>query len=505
MPATDRAGCKSVDLKPSCIDASRIVAALSFRDFRVFRGYSCRSGSAAVGEIAAAAACVDWRMTTTTGRPAAPQADRLATPLLPQHPMNTAAFTEALRLGRALMSIGFAGSRGMDDRRRRRLAQAAETAERRPPVRPPVPAAPTRFAASPIESVVRPQLWVNLLLAVLALTVCGGAIYLGEWIGRNQPAANSSFGSRGLLLRTIDACLFLFGAQLAAAIHWYRARSRKDFNARYRIWHFVVPSLLAFGFCAATDAHLVVAEWAQSRWRVAGDHAPALIWMVPAGIVLLAMVRLLQTEMRGTIAAAPSLWMAILAAVANAAVILRAPVPIDDATLAIVGRCSMLLWPLGLMLSLLFYARSVIYVTNEPSALPSPPVAAEDAGRRWLTWWRPRRKAERETTAEAKAAMTRSKPAAEATESETDLNSAKAARPETKPAAAPIAKPTPPAVTAPAEPELEEEEPVSKTTFRADRAHDDEDDDDHRHRHMSKKDRKKLRRMQQREEREMYE
>ncbi|MBL8851215.1 MAG: hypothetical protein JNG89_16155 [Planctomycetaceae bacterium] len=412
------------------------------------------------------------------------------------------------------MSVGFAGARGLDDRRRRRLAQNAESAERRPPARPAAPATATpQFAASPIESVVRPQVWANVLLVLLGLSVCGGSIYLGEWVDRHYPTASASLGARGLLVRAIDACLFLFAAQLAAAIHWYRARSRKDFNARYRIWHFVVPGLLAFGFCAATDTHLVLADWAQARWHLAGEHASMLLWMAPAGVVLLAMARLLQTEMRGTSGAAPCLWIATLAGIANAAVLLKAPAPLDDATLSIIGRSAMLLWPLGLLLSLLFYARSVIYVTNEPSALPNPAVGGpEETGRNWLNWWRPRQKSERETVSEAKAAMSelaaKSKPASvpektgdEKTSAADDKNDRKTMA--VAPKAAP--KPSVQAPVTPAEPEEMEPADVSGTVYRADHSHDEDDEDDHRHRHMSKKDRKKLRRMQQREDREMYE
>lgn len=360
------------------------------------------------------------------------------------------------------------------------------------PTSPVVSTAP-RFAASPIESVVRPQAWVNVLLVVLGLALSGGAIFLGEWISRNHAAANASFGPRGLLIRALAAVYFLFGAQLAGAIQWYRTRSRKDFNARYKVWHFVVPALLAFGFCAATDAHRVFAAWAQSHWQISGEHAPILLWMIPAGTLLLAMVRLLQTEMRGTAGAVVCLWIATIAAVVNAAVLLDAPLPIDETILGIAGRSSALLWPLGLLLSLMLYARRVIYITNEPCALPAAakPANDEDA-RNWLKWWRPRQDAQR------KARNAEPKVAVEKAAGEKPVVAKPPARNEDA-----IAKAGPAPVVSPAT-----APPVAANVVRrTDPVHTEEDDDESdvrggRFHAMSKKDRKKLRKLQQRERRE---
>ena len=410
------------------------------------------------------------------------------------------------------MSVGFAGARGLDDRRRRRLAQNADTAERRAPARRSVAttAAGPQFASSPIESLVRPQLWVNLLLATLGLSLCGGTVYLGEWVPQNYPSANASFGPHGLLERALATVCLVFSAQLAAAIHWYRARSRKDFNGRYRIWHFIVPSLLILGFCTATDCHRVLAEWAQNRWQLSGPYAQTLLWMVPTGSVLLAMVRLLQTEMRGTGGAAPSLWMVVLAAIVHAAIALEAPVPVDDGVMDAAGRSAMLLWPLGLLLALLFYTRRVIYVSNEPSALPADAgQEAADEARHWRNWWRPRKESRRAADVEAEV-----KQATAGTDGDR-----KRAR-KRKPAEVPANKAAVEASWAPAAPAVSQESvtettpearsstaarPVDSPVRRSDEAHSaddlDGDDADDAYRGLSKKQRRKLRRQQQRERR----
>ena len=419
------------------------------------------------------------------------------------------------------MSVGFAGARTLDDRRRRRLAQNAEGAERRAPSRPGSTGTSNepQFAASPIESLVRPQMWVTLLLATMGLGVCGGSVYLAQWTVLHYPSATASFGPHGLLQRSLATVFLVFGAQLAAAIHWYRARSRKDFNGRYRIWHFIVPSLLAFGFCTATDCHLVLSAWAQDHWQLTGSYARTLLWMIPTGTVLLAMVRLLHTEMRGTVGAAPSLWMAILAATGSAAVVLDAPIPVDAAIVAIAGQCVMLLWPLGLLLALLFYTRRVIYITNEPSALPSSSKdEPQDVARGWLGWWRPReatrrRKAKRDPDQKPQASDAsdgqQSRAAAAKASSKETRQSAAASQPAKEPAVSagdadaaqdPVAGAPEAPVTA------EEQEPQKKRAEvrRSDRAHYDEyeEDEGDRQRTLSKKERRRLRKQQQRERRE---
>lgn len=417
------------------------------------------------------------------------------------------------------MSVGFAGSRCLDERRRRRLAQCAETQERRAPFRAPGPRSPADppFVASPVESVVRPQLWVHLLLGLIGAAVCGGTVVLGDWIDLHHPVAAHSFGTQGLLLRAVHAALFVIAAQLAFAILWYRARSRKDFNGRYRVWHFAVPSLLTFAFCTATDAQDVLADLAARRWGLPSAHAP-LIWLVPAGTTLLAMVRLLHTEVRGTRGCAPCLWLSVIAATVNAAFVLDTPFPWDEQTASLIRRSVVLTWPYCLLMALLFYARRVIYVSNEPSAAePAAPASSDEAARGWRSWWR-RRNSERRRKPAAETQRTGAEVAAagKVAGAGRDDRPARSAPPaEARPAersppgqdhpgtrSATAAPPAAPQRSAPAVSGLVSAASAAAAS-RTEEADDEEDaDEDARFRGLRRKERKRLRKLQMQRERE---
>jgi hypothetical protein len=248
--------------------------------------------------------------------------------------------------------------------------------------------------------------------------------------------------------------------------------------------------------------------------------------MVPTGIALLAMIRLLQTEMRGTAGAAPTLWVALLAVVVDAALILQTPVKLDQELLAIVGRSATVIWPLGLLLSLQIYARRVIYVSNEPAALPNAPEGARTMVQNWLHWWKPRIKSDRTRLSAAAANNVRKAPISASAKPASNSGSAPAAaaidersadaaepaqsQPASKPtaptAAAPAAR-TPTPVTAAA---AHAGKPVAEQPAASQDFSDDEEDDDDaaslegdRYRGLSKKERKKLRKLEQRERRNM--
>jgi hypothetical protein len=239
-------------------------------------------------------------------------------------------------------------------------------------------------------------LWLNVLIAVAGLGLCGGLVWLGDWIDQLHPELASSFGLRnGLLARLFRCATFLAGAQLSYAILWYRARSKKDFAGRYRVWHFVVPAWLIFGLATATDGHWLAAQWARDKWALSGPNAVSLSWMVPAGIVLLTLTRLLHMEMRGSRGSAACMWLGTIAATLNAVLLLGARMlPIDERIAYLMERTSECVWPLAVLMAMVFYARHVIYVTNEPAPAPqgdTAPVNAE-IELNWFERWRERRR-----------------------------------------------------------------------------------------------------------------
>jgi hypothetical protein len=117
--------------------------------------------------------------------------------------------------------------------------------------------------------------------------------------------------------------------------------------------------------------------------------------MVPAGIVLLTLTRLLQMEMRGSRGSAACMWLGTIAATINAVLLLAAGMlPLDERIAYLAERTAECIWPLAVLMAMVFYARHVIYVTNEPAPPPQGDTAARnvDMEPNWFERWRERRR-----------------------------------------------------------------------------------------------------------------
>ncbi len=157
---------------------------------------------------------------------------------------------------------GFAGSRSLDERRRRRLATGAETvaleAVAEPAPRRPAPAkvmqkrrSPSHF---PLRKVISARYW-KLAAIVLGAMLAGAAILGGGWAAANfgqqlGPGFVLLFGlDAARLVRGFAAVGLLLAGQLALLISWARSQSLQDFNGRYRGWVFcaIFAFVAAFG------------------------------------------------------------------------------------------------------------------------------------------------------------------------------------------------------------------------------------------------------------------
>lgn len=451
------------------------------------------------------------------------------------------------------MTIGFAGSRCVDERRRRRLAQEADqetqperrSAPRTPSAHPP-DAAPEPFVPrSPIESLIRPETWVNVLWCLFAITAWGGLLALGHWIDRLHPALSAAFGlQEGLLLRAVRAASLLIAAQLSYVVLWHRSRSRKDFGGRYKVWFWVVPACLVFALCAATDAHWHVGRAVQARWPLDVRDMAALVWIIPSAIVLLALTRLLQIEMRGSRISVGCLWLSTLSAALVAALVLAGHLLSSPETVLLTSAVAVNLWTFALGLSLWQYTRRVLHVSAEAADVRSQVVAsgrASGARGALLRWWTARAQARAElraaraaeraekeaaartpkSPAEAPSAPARGKPAADI--KARPAADARPSTPSSVPAAAPrqderrvipsvnlAAKAAPVAPTRPAAAPTAPERPAT-VTMRIDDARssdsdgqlddEDEDQDVGPTAGLSKKERRRLRKLQRQQQR----
>jgi hypothetical protein len=281
------------------------------------------------------------------------------------------------------MSIRFAGSRCVDERRRRRLAQEAEPESS--PERRPAPRArtahrkvaetesPARRSSSPVESLLRPQLWFYVLLAVLAAGLSAGAIRLGWHVDTFHPSLSPSLGLEGGLLgRALVACHFLLGAQLGYVILWYRARSRKDFRGQYMLWRWVEPAWLLLAVASAIDGRFLIQELVLPRVSERIWHIETLCWMAPAAILVLTATRFLLYDMREDRLGVGFVVVSGLGAAFAALTVLCDPLmKVDPGLLHVLQQTGIHAWSLGALLSMLFHARYVIHVTNE-APRPTP-------------------------------------------------------------------------------------------------------------------------------------
>lgn len=206
------------------------------------------------------------------------------------------------------MSTGFAGSRSMDERRRRRLAsESSETLDNLGDDSANATNARThRFAAGqyPLRSVIFPKRW-KLSLYYLPVLLCFSGLIAGDFY-RPEFSSTESALSNYLSLKQSPLSLFLTGAllffsgQMALLIAALRTQSLHDFSGRHRLWKWIAGGLFLFALCTTTQLHQVwgntVIEIGLFDW---GTHTQILAWLVPAVVTGLTVSLMTCLEMRG--------------------------------------------------------------------------------------------------------------------------------------------------------------------------------------------------------------
>lgn len=280
------------------------------------------------------------------------------------------------------MAARFAGSRSVDERRRRRLAAEEKQPstqdsgdpanERELPTRRPT----GRF---PLRRLIPSSRWklTATILAVFAgaeFAVLAGQLLPSMLSGGWGPGLRDLLdGNQGRLATSCAGVLLLVSGQLAWLIRWARARSLRDFGGGYRVWLWASAALLIAGICVLSDAHQAFAStvaWATSRQLFGSDAAYEVL---PALAALVLLIPSLQSDMRGCITsrtlmlgAATLLSFGIVCHVAagfleGAATAWGLTLPI-----AVITRTVLMSGTAGLFASLLFHARHVVYECVEP-------------------------------------------------------------------------------------------------------------------------------------------
>lgn len=203
------------------------------------------------------------------------------------------------------MSIQFAGSKSLDDRRRRRLVVNADdsgadgTAAGESLSGGVASELVASAAAAPWVPVYEWRIWTY--AALIGLMVTGAAIALTAPLAFRPELAPLTQhllrGERPMLAVLIQTTLAFLSAQLAILIAWYRAQCKLDFGGRYRVWPWAVVAFMIAAGCSATNLHALLGQMLEQSelvpWR------PRVVaWLFPAALAALPLVLLLDRDVR---------------------------------------------------------------------------------------------------------------------------------------------------------------------------------------------------------------
>lgn len=275
------------------------------------------------------------------------------------------------------MTAQFAGSRSLDDRRRRRLAQESG--------REAAPGAPQRQLVAregeqsaeagdvqrvqsdvvSAESLVPEALWKVSVYAVLGLLAWGGLVWLNWREGQSAELLNLVSPEHSSAFQFFSVLCLILSSQLAFMIWWYRSRSRKDFGGRYRIWGWAGCFWGMTCVSVGMGLHRSVAALAYARWPVHSWRPELLYWFVPFAIGVLALHQLISQEMRHS-RISRLLWNTTLVwGVFAASLQFGLTYLFRENLRALISVGVASLWHFLISYTFLYHARFVVHVTNE--------------------------------------------------------------------------------------------------------------------------------------------
>jgi len=273
------------------------------------------------------------------------------------------------------MPSGFAGSRTLDERRRRRLAQESNEVSAMPVSRPRHKDEPDNTAEE-VKSTERPQRWnesviprsalVTVLFLFCGLILWSGILWLGQEPVLHDLGLGTSLGlAAGRTLTFFSTISLFLSAQFCFVIYWRRSRSRKDFSGRYRLWSWASAFWGLTCFASATGCHFPLAKIAFEQWPSECWRPETLYWLGPYGALFIATHRLLAREMRQC-RTSRFLWnVTLLVASVAATLQLGLEMMIDASIRDFVIVAVSTAWQGLAAASLLIHARFVTHVTNE--------------------------------------------------------------------------------------------------------------------------------------------
>ncbi len=286
----------------------------------------------------------------------------------PIHPETDSSLTDG-------MTARFFGAGPGSARRRRRLMLASETSfDPGAPSRPKLAAVPHDQIDEPLErtrvvtrlnSLIRPEPWLNWTITAGMLALWAVVVGWGASLDVQSRGIQDILGLRaGWVCRLLAATALLGVSQLSLIILWYRTRSRKDFQGRYRTWIWSTAAWSLFFSATLFGWHRGMSQILTARLPGRLERVSELFWLLPSIAVFVATCRMLLDEMSRTRTHRWLLRSAMLAAGGWAVLQLNQGLIQVPAELEVRVACGAL-WPVLLAATLLHHAAYVIHVTNE--------------------------------------------------------------------------------------------------------------------------------------------
>jgi len=206
------------------------------------------------------------------------------------------------------MGVKFAGSRALDDRRRRRLAseqdpeQISQSATARHPgfasIRRPNDQT-SQKACSPIGSLIPAKsisiwLWSISLPLVLSLLIVG--VHLLSL--QDEGLLRSSLDFRvGATWRFLTSTLLGLSALACWLVSWFRSANVRDFDGCFKSWYWSGWVFSLFAVSAGCELHLIFSRYVADYAMIEIPVLRSSLWVVPATALLVEPVRAFVREM----------------------------------------------------------------------------------------------------------------------------------------------------------------------------------------------------------------
>ena len=286
------------------------------------------------------------------------------------------------------MTGGFAGSRTLDDRRRRRIASendegcdsdvSVETEPPAPQGGDTVDVSPDDdlFAeepapgSMPIRRLISRRYWKLFVVAGALFSIGVGLLRLGFMSARGELSSHWGVVVPGFnpLVRFYLTIIFGLSAQLAVFIALLRSESPRDYTGRYRVWHWAAGLCGLASLWSATDLHILLANGIGLHYPAPILNAGLLYWLIPVIAVSFVVLGFLNREVSPSPLSCAFLWMAVLAFAT--ATVIWSGLAGDVGWLPLTG--SAMFGAFSVFATMLFHTRYVAYVSADPDRNEAP-------------------------------------------------------------------------------------------------------------------------------------